>query len=282
MKITRPMRSLLLMFGIVMSANVYADTTIALLPRLPEAQMRAMFEPLAAYLSKETGEKVTLVVPSDFAAFKKTVESGKVDYAFANPLVYVQLKKSGSAQEPLGIASEKEGGTEFRGIIIARKDSAVSNVAQLKGKKLIFVDQDSAGGYIVQLLTLQNAGLQKDKDYTILPFAKKHSEVVKAVLEGKADAGGIRLGDLEKIKGLDTSNIKIIATSEAIPNWPVFSTKNAPASKVIKFKTALLNLSPNGSNSGAILGEAGITGFVPVQDNQYDAMRKAGKIADAY
>lgn len=282
MKITRPLRSLLLMFGVVMSAGAYADTTIALLPRLPEAQMRAMFEPLAAYLSKETGEKVTLVVPTDFAAFKQTVESGKVDYAFANPLVYVQLKKSGSAHEPLGIASEKEGGTEFRGIIIARKDSALSNVAQLKGKKLIFVDQDSAGGYIVQLLTLQNAGLQKDKDYTVLPFAKKHSEVVKAVLEGKADAGGIRLGDLEKIKGLDTSKIKIIATSEAIPNWPVFSTKNVPASKVIKFKTALLNLSPKGANSGAILGEAGITGFVPVQDNQYDSMRKAGKIADAY
>ena len=282
MKFTLPLRSFLLMFSIGLSSVTVADTTIALLPRLPEAQMRAMFEPLAAYLSKETGEKVTLVVPADFAAFKQAVESGKVDYGFANPLVYVQLKKSGAANEPLGIASEKEGGTEFRGIIIARKDSPLSDIAQLKGKKLIFVDQDSAGGYIVQLLSLQNAGLQKGKDYTILPFAKKHSEVVKAVLEGKADAGGIRLGDLEKIKGLDTSNIKVIATSEAIPNWPIFSTKNVPASKVIKFKTALLNLSPTAGMSGSVLGEAGITGFVAVKDNQYDAMRKAGKIADAF
>lgn len=274
--------SLFALASVWLSGASYAETKIALLPRLPEAQMKAMFAPLAAYLSKKTGDTVTLVVPADFAAFKQVVSSGQVDYAYANPLVYVQLKKDGIAGEPLVIASEKEGGTAFRGIIIAKKDGNIAKLGDLKGKKLVFVDQDSAGGYIVQLLMLQNAGLSKDKDYTVVPFAKKHSEVVKAVLDGTADAGGIREGDLEKMKGMDTSKVKIVATSDPIPNWPIFSTKAAPEEKSTKLRTALLGLPPKGSQSAAVVGQAGLNGFIAVTDAAYDPMRKAGKIAGAY
>ena len=42
---------------------------------------------------------------------------------FSNPIIYVQLKKSSSALEPLGLASEKAG-TKFRGIIIAVRTAA--------------------------------------------------------------------------------------------------------------------------------------------------------------
>ena len=276
---TRLLLTFTLLFGLLGSA--YAETKIALLPRLPEAQMKKMFEPLAQYLEQKTGDKVTLVVPADFATFKQIVTSGQVDYAFSNPLVYVQLKKDGVAGDPLVVASEKDSGTEFRGIVIARKDSPIAKLDQLKKKKLVFVDQDSAGGYIVQLLMLQKAGLKKDTDYTILPFAKKHSEVVKAVLEGKADAGGIRQGDLEKIKGIDTSKIKTIATSEPIPNWPLYPTKSAKGDPS-KVRAALLALAPDNNLSLNIVGPAGLRGFVTANDQQFESMRAAGKIAGAY
>ena len=46
-----------------------AEIKLALLPRLSAMEMNAMFTPLAEYLSKETGEKVSLVIPKDFEAF---------------------------------------------------------------------------------------------------------------------------------------------------------------------------------------------------------------------
>lgn len=276
---TRLLLAFTLLTGLLGPA--YAETKIALLPRLPEAQMKKMFEPLAQYLEQKTGDTVTLIVPADFAAFKQTVASGQVDYAFSNPLVYVQLKKEGVAGDALVVASEKDSGTEFRGIIVARKDSPIAQLDQLKNKRLVFVDQDSAGGYIVQLLMLQKAGLKKDRDYTILPFAKKHSAVVKAVLDGKADAGGIRQGDLEKIKDIDTGKIKTIAVSEPIPNWPLYPTKTAKgdASKV---RTALLALAPDSGLSLKIVGDAGLRGFVTATDQQFESMRAAGKVAGAF
>jgi ABC-type phosphate/phosphonate transport system substrate-binding protein len=53
--------------------------------------MFSMFSRLAEYLSRETGEKVSVVIPLDFAAFKDAVRHNKFELAFANPRISVQL-----------------------------------------------------------------------------------------------------------------------------------------------------------------------------------------------
>ncbi|MDH4164334.1 MAG: phosphate/phosphite/phosphonate ABC transporter substrate-binding protein [Nitrospirota bacterium] len=259
-----------------------AEIKLGLLPRLSAMEMTAMFTPLAEYLSKETGEKVSLIVPKDFDAFKALVSSGHVDMGFANPLIYVQLKKDDPSLDPLGLASEKSG-TKFRGIIIIRKDSGIEKVQDLKGKKIIFVEQDSAAGHIFQMLTLSKAGLDVKNDFTKLPFAKKHSNVAMAVFNKAADAGGIREDDLEKMKDVvDLAQIKVVAYTDYYPNWPLFSTKKMSKASADKVKAALLKLKPNSPEAKQAAGPAKITGFAPVVDKDYDLLRQAAKIAGAY
>ncbi len=261
--------------------TVSAEIKLGLLPRLSATEMTSMFTPLAEYLSKETGEKVSLVVPKDFDAFKTLVASGQVDMGFANPLVYVQLKKDDASIDPLGLASEKAG-TKFRGIIIVRRDSGIEKVLDLKGKKLIFVEEDSAAGHIFQMLTLSKAGLDVKTDFTKLPFAKKHTNVALAVFNKAADAGAIREDDLGKMKEVvDLAQIKIIAYTDYYPNWPLFSTKRMNKSASEKVKAALLKLKPNSPEAQQVAGPAKITGFAPVVDKDYDLLRQAARVAGA-
>jgi phosphate/phosphite/phosphonate ABC transporter binding protein len=258
-----------------------AELKLGLLPRLSATEMTTMFTPLAEYLSRETGEKVRLVIPKDFDAFKALVSSGQVDMGFANPLVYVQLKKKDSSLDPLGLASEKSG-TKFRGIIIVRKDSGIEKVSDLKGKKLIFVEEDSAAGHIFQMLTLSKAGLDVKKDFTKLPFAKKHTNVAMAVFNKAADAGAIREDDLDKMKEVvDLAQIKIVAYTDYYPNWPLFSTKSMNKAAAEKVKAALLKLRPNSTEAQQVTGPAKITGFAPVAEKDYDLLRQAAKVAGA-
>ena len=258
-----------------------AEIKLGLLPRLSATEMTTMFTPLAEYLSKETGEKVSLVIPRDFDAFKALVASGQVDMGFANPLVYVQLKKSDPSLDLLGLASEKAG-IKFRGIIIARKDTGIEKVQDLKGKKIIFVEQDSAAGHIFQMLTLSKAGLDVKKDFTKLPFAKKHTNVALAVFNKAADAGGIREDDLEKMKAVvDLAQIKIVAYTDYYPNWPLFGTKRINKATSEKVKAALLKLKPNSPEAQRVAGSAQITGFAPIVDKDYDLLRQAAKVAGA-
>jgi phosphonate transport system substrate-binding protein len=265
----------------VMADSAFAELKLGLLPRLSATEMTAMFTPLANYLSKATGEKVSLVIPKDFDAFKALVVSGQVDMGFANPLVYVQLKKDNASLDTLGLASEKAG-TKFRGIIIARKDSGIEKLMDLKGRKLIFVEEDSAAGHIFQMLTLSKAGLDVKKDFTKLPFAKKHTNVALAVFNKAADAGGIREDDLDKMKDVvDLAQIRTIAYTDYYPNWPLFSTKKMNAAAAEKVKAALLKLRPNSPEADQVAGPAKITGFTPVADKDYDLLRQAAKVAGA-
>ncbi len=258
-----------------------AEIRFGILPRLSAMELHGMFRPLADYLTKETGEKVSLVIPKDFEAFKDDVRNGQLDIAFANSLIYVQLKKSVNI-EALALSSEPKSGTRFRGIIIARKDSGISKVHDLKGKKLSFVDKDSAAGYIFQMLLLSKAGLDVSRDFTTLPFAKKHDNVIMAVFSGAADAGGIREDDLDKMKDkVDLSQLRIVAYTDYFPNWPVFAAPKLDKAKEAKIRAALLKLKPNETESERILGAAQLTGFTHVSDKDYDELRKAAKVAGA-
>ncbi len=267
--------------GGILPGAAAAEIKFGILPRLSAVEMTTMFDPLADYLSKETGEKVTLVIPKDFSAFKDAVKAGQVDIAFANPIIYVELKKD-TGLEPLGLSSELKSGTRFRGIMVARKDSGIEKLQDLKGKRLIFVDKDSAAGYIFQMLLLSKAGMDVQKDFTLLPFAKKHDNVMMAVFNKAADAGGIREDDFDKMKDkVDLSQLKIIGYSDYFPNWPLFATPKLGKVAEAKIKAALLKLKPNDPRSEAVLGAAKLNGFVAVSDKDFDELRKAAKVAEA-
>ncbi|OGW36319.1 MAG: hypothetical protein A2X58_03915 [Nitrospirae bacterium GWC2_56_14] len=258
-----------------------AEVRLGILPRLSAVELYDMFNPLAVYLSKETGEKVCLVIPRDFDAFKAAVRAGQIDVGFANPLIYVQLKKE-LLLDPLALASEPKAGSQFRGVIIARKDSTIHSLRDLKGKRLMFVEKSSAAGYLFQLMTLSSAGLDVKKDLITLPFAKKHDVVVKAVFNGAADAGGLREDDLEKQKGvLDLSQLRIVAYTDYYPNWPLFAAPTLRKEFSEKLRQALLKLKPGSTPARQILGPGRLTGFVPVSDQDYDGLRQAAMAAGA-
>jgi phosphonate transport system substrate-binding protein len=265
-----------------LSGVASAEIKFGILPRLSAVELNTMYSPLAEYLSKEVGEKVTLVIPKDFDAYKAVVANGQVDMGFSNSLVYVQLKKDMNI-DTLAVSAEKKGGTKFRGIIIARKDGGIEKVQDLKGKKLIFVEKDSAAGYTFQMLLLTKAGIDVNKDFTMLPFAKKHDNVTMAVFNKAADAGGIREDDLDKMKDkVDLSQIKIVAYTDYFPNWPVYSTPKLNKATAAKIKAALINLKPGDPAAEKILDAAKLSGFAPITDKDYDLLRRAAKVVGAF
>ncbi len=254
------------------------ELRLGVLPRLSATELTAMFQPLAERLGRATGQKVTLVIAKDFDAFEHQVKTGELDLAFANPLVYAPLTRT-TDLSPLGLAAEKKGGTKFRGILVVRKDSGYSDVASLRGKKLIFVDEDSLGGYIAQALLLRKQGLDVQKDFVRLPFAKKHDNVTMAVFNKAADAGGIREDDLEKMKDrIDLSQLKILAYTDYFPNWPLFASPRVAPGTREAIRKALLELRAG----DPVLEAAKLTAFAPVSDKDYDGLREAAKVVGAF
>lgn len=258
-----------------------AEIRFVTVPRANTAELQAMFAPLIDYLMRETGEKVTLVIPKDFDGVTEAVRTGKAEIGFVNPLIYVQLKAVVNI-EPLALSSEVKSGTRLRGIIIVRKDSGVSKLQDLKGKKFSFVEEDSPAGHLFQKLLLSKAGFNVRTDIVMLPFAKTHENVVMAVFNKTADAGGVREEQLDKMKGsLDTSQLKIVGYTDYFPNWPFFAAPGLKKETADRVRAALLKLKPNDPQSEKIIGPARLTGFIPVTDKEYDDLRTAARLVGA-
>ncbi len=276
-----------LLFSILVSAllapPLIGQVKLGILPRLAPSELTKMFSPLAAHLGKALGQPVELVIPKDFDTFTSMMKEGRFDYAYANPNVYSDARALlGPGVEPLAIAVEGESGKTFTGCFLVKKGSPIKKVQDFKGKKLIFVDENSAGGYLSQVYTMKLAGLSK-KDITILPFAKKHTNVALAVQNGAADVGGIRTADFEKIKSqVNIPDVVVLSESAAMPNWPFFSLPNSKKDVTAKIKKAVLDLKPNSADAKTVLTDAKLNGFLPATDLEFDSMRKISGAATQF
>ena len=258
---------------IVPSMGMGAEIKLGVLPTQPEQKLREMYTPLAQFIEKETGSKVTLVIPKNFDAYAKQAIAGDFDIGFANPNIYIDIKKAVPQVEPLAAVSGK-----LKGVFIVPAESPIKSIKELRGKKISFVDTGSAAGYVAQMLELKKVGIEK-KDITIT-FAGKPPKVAEAVRDGKADAGGMPTGVFKKLSY--ASMMRVIGNTVDLPHWPVHTTKKTDKDIASKVKAAVLKLKPMSADADRALKDANLAGFVPTADKDYEPMREAAKAAGVF
>ncbi len=249
------------------------EITFAILPRYTPEVFNEMFGPLVNYLSAETGVKWTMKFPKDFAEVEEWVKTGKVDYAYLNPEV-----TGGTIDDTQIIATSKEAGaTTFNGIVIARTDTGINTLADLKGKKVMAVGKTSGAGFVSQKITLAKEGIDVDKDMTMSYAAdNKHENVLLAVFNGTVDAGMIRETAFNLVDAsIDPSKMKIVRVTEPLPNWGFVATpkqKNNAAFNA-RVQDALVKLKKDDPVVQAAKKDK-LDGFIRATNADYELMRR--------
>src|SRR5947209_2580805 len=149
------------LFASLASSSVAAqELKFGFTPVLSEPEMRAEFQPLMAYLSDSIGQKVTLYIAKDYGDLRTQMENGSVDIGSFSPFAYVDAARGGKIR--IIAQSIIEGSATYRGIIVARKDSGLKSIADLKGKRFAFVDPKSASGYVYPRAMLIEKGINPE------------------------------------------------------------------------------------------------------------------------
>lgn len=241
----------------------------SMLPRYFPKKIRSMIEPVAAHLSGEIGVPVTPVLTTDFTEYENQLKSGKIEIGYENPLVYTKVSES---HEVLAMAIKGDGGDRFRGIIIARPDSDIEAVGDLKHKKILIVGKTSAGGYLSQKLTLAENGIKVGKDCLLEEAAdNKQENVIISVSIGDVDAGFIRESALHIAdQYIQPGTIKVVAPCAWLPNWAFSVARDLPDERKKAIKAAVVGLAEDSS----VLRAMGVSGFKPATDSQYDVVRR--------
>ena len=175
-----------------------------------------MYLPLADYLSRRLGHtKVTVVTAKDFETFWKGVLKQKqYDIVHYNQYHYIR-----SAQNYRVIAHSQEfGRSAVAGAVFVRKDSGITDLSQLKGRRVIFGGgKDAMLSYIAPTISDDARRPEAESDYKT-EFAVNPPNALLALYHRQADAagGGDILIDLPVVRNaIDTGELKILADDRA-------------------------------------------------------------------
>ena len=184
---------------------------------------------------------------------------GTIDIASMGAASYAAIAlKDDKAVDPILTYTGSDGSSGYYSIMVARKDSGIKTLADLKGKKIGFADPDSTSGYLVPNVALpKEIGMPVKQYFSETGFGGGHENLVLAVLDKKFDAGttfgsgvgkweeGYSGGNLHQMvaKGnLDMDDIVQVWKSPLIPNGPLMVSNKVPADMKAKVKAFFMEL----------------------------------------
>lgn len=229
------------------------------------------------YLESELGvASVKFVVANDYHGMLNNFANYEVDIAWISSASYVEGRKKNIGMEPL-VRPVRFGSTSYRGIVIARADSGIRNLSDLRGKRFGWVDRESASGYISPRAMMMDAGIDPEKDLKEAIFLNKHDSVVINVLLKKIDAGACYFDARELLRDREKiDRISIVAITPELPNEPIVCRSDIPDELKRSIANAFLKLDSNLKEHREVLkvDSIDIQKFVPAADSDFDGIRK--------
>jgi phosphonate transport system substrate-binding protein len=268
----------LMVFGSLTHAQqVFRVTTI---PEEAATEQVRKFTPLASYLEKKLGMKVEFTPVSDYPAAVEALVNKKVDLVWFGGFTHVQAQlRSGGKIVPI---AQREEDTKFQSVFIAKTDSGIKALADLKGKQVSFGSQSSTSGHLMPRHFLLQAQINPEKDFRRIAYSGAHDATIASVVSGKVDAAALDITVWRKFVGENKVDTKAVNEFYTTPtffnyNWSMH-VDTAPDLRE-RVKKALLDLDPATAEGKEILQLNRATRYIPTTPENYKGLESAGRSA---
>ncbi|MEZ5809823.1 MAG: phosphonate ABC transporter substrate-binding protein [Rhizobiaceae bacterium] len=269
------------------------DFRIGILGGENEADRLRNFQCMVDLLPEILGvEKVSLFPAADYDGVIQGLLGGTLDYAELGASGYAKVYlENPEAVQPILTTIQTDGSTGYYSVMVARKDSGMKELADMKGKRLGFADPDSTSGFLVPNVSLPNdIGMEVDKFFGSTGFGGGHEQLVLEVVKGNFDAGttwasgvgkfedGYTSGNLKKMvdKGiLDMDDLVQLWTSPQIPNGPIVVRTSMDDGVKAKFKEFMMKLPETNPDCFSAIQGGDYKGFTEVDASFYETIINA-------
>ncbi|MEO1766858.1 PhnD/SsuA/transferrin family substrate-binding protein [Thiobacter aerophilum] len=230
------------------------------------AEMVRRLTPLADYLGRRTGLRVEFRASPDLGSAVQELGRNLTQIAYLTPVAYLEAREQYNAQ-PL-VAPLTRGKTTFHLVIATRADSPYRRTTDLRGKRFAFGDPKA----LLQRAVVVESGIRLE-EFSSYAFLKHYDNIAKAVLNQDFDAGILKDTVYEQY---EPHGLRRLYTSPPLPSYLFAVSERLPPATVAKLKAAFLELKASNPQHKAILREldAGYEGFEPVEDRDYDLIRR--------
>ena len=251
-----------------------------------------IWEGMRRYFHEEAHLPVEVVLFQSYEAqvLALLAQSGdvvpRIDIAWNTNLAYLQVDEwSNHACRAIGMRDTDLG---WMTKIVAVTGGPVSTLADLKDRTLALGSRDSGHAAILPVYFLEQQGMQEGRDYRTLRFNTdmgKHGdtgtsevEVVRAVLDGRADAGAIGSPFWNTVRNeglVPEGGLREIWSSPAFNHCMFTARPDLDRKQEQRFVEALTAMSYDNSAHRPILDAEGLHRWLLPHLNGYDALRQA-------
>ena len=252
------------------------ELVLGLAPEVNVFTQKARFEPLERWLSTRAGVPIRFTSLPHYGSVLEGLEAGRLDGAFLGSFAAaVAIDRLGAipVARPVGL----DGASTYRGALFVRRDSGLGAAAQLRGKRMVFVDRATTAGWVFPLAWLREHGVAApDGFFAETWFAGSHDAAIEAVLERKADAGAAKSDVLDQMRAADPRvdhELLVLASSPPYPSSALVLRADVDPAIADRLRKALLELdrAPGG---GEVLAPLRAVRFVETTAADYRPVRE--------
>ncbi len=261
-------------------AHAQTSLKITSIPEEAATEQIRKIKPLADYLTAELGMPVEFTPVNDYPAAVESLVNKKVDVVWFGGFTYVQAKlRSGNKVIPI---IQREEDTQFQSVFIAKTNSGIKDLKDLKGKNVSFGSQSSTSGHLMPRSFLMDAGLNPEKDFKRVAYSKAHDATIASVVSGQVDAAALDITVWKKFvtEGkVDTNDTNVFHTTPGYfnYNWSVHQDMS-PALRE-KIAQAFLKMDPKNPAHAELLKLNRATRYIRTDAKNYAGIEAAGRSA---
>lgn len=248
---------------------------VAMIPSTDPGKIVRTSQPLVNYLERETGSRIELVVPTNYAAVVEAIANDRVDIAYLGGFTFVQASQRAGVR-PL---VQRERDQNFHSVFITKPGSGINSLPDLKGHSVAFGDVNSTSGHLMPAYYMRAAGIDPGALAKTL-YTGGHDATALAVANAKVSAGAMDelvYETMMKTGKITPKQVKIFYTTPAFFDYVWASRKNLDPKLSGAFAAAFLKLDSSNAEGKTLLDLLNATKYVCADDASYNKLRQAAR-----
>jgi len=256
-----------------------ATTTlrVSMIPTTDPSKAIREMQPLIDYLSKKTGAKVEMTIPTNYAAVVEALVNDQLDIAFLGGFTYVQASRRAGVK-PL---VQRDRDREFHSKFVTQPSSPIQSLADLKGRSFAFGDVNSTSGHLMPEYFMRQAAVDPQVIAKAI-YTGGHDATLLAVANGKIDAGALDEAVFQRLTTtgkVDPAKVRVFWTTPPFFDYVWVARKGLDTKLSSALSTAFLALNEADPQQKQILDALSAKKYVTADDASYDKLRQAAEQA---
>ena len=237
---------------------------------------------------QQQGIALDWVLYADYDALVEAFATREIDLAWNGPISYVHIKQR--LHDPCRVVAMRDVDVNFRTQLFTRRDSSITTLEDLKGKRVALGSRGSAQAGLLPYYFLKQHGLDPQRDLAAYTFAEDREPsplsderaVVELVLKGAYDAGAVGQRTLEGLTEhgqLMPDTLRVFWSSPGYSHCCFTAHRDLDAGVAQQITDAFLSMHYTDRLGKEVLDAEGCQAFVPGITTGWEALERCAQRA---